>query len=54
VRTLEEEEYPNYYHKTLSEGEGGAARSEDEATAQPEMAESAAVPASPKEKHVTY
>ena len=54
VRTLEEEEYPNYYHKTLSEGEGGAARAEDEAAAQPEMAESAAVSASPEEKHVTY
>ena len=54
VRTLEEEEYPNYYHKTLSEGEGGAARAEDEAAAQPEMAESVAESASPEEKHVTY
>ena len=54
VRTLEEEEYPNYYHKTLSEGEGGAACAEDEAAAQPEMSESTAVSASPEEKHVTY
>ncbi len=54
VRTLEEEEYPNYYHKTLSEGEGGAARAEDEAAAQPGMVESGPVSASPEEKHVTY
>ena len=50
VTTLEEEEYPHYYHKTVAEGDEESGR---EAVQEPEKA-----PASPKaplqEKHVTF
>ena len=52
VRTLEEEEYPHYYHKTVSEGE--LAQVDDTATNQRARAEDASAATSPKEKHVSY
>ncbi|MBC8505647.1 MAG: BREX system Lon protease-like protein BrxL [Chloroflexi bacterium] len=57
VKTLEEEEYPNYYHKTVSEGsdEGGLAQIEESALKRSGAGESVqVVSASPEEKHVTY
>ena len=52
VRTLEEEEYPHYYHKTVSEGE--LAQVDDTATNQRARSEDASAATSPKEKHVSY
>lgn len=56
VSTLEEEEYPHYYHKTVSEGEdeGTAAPAEGVALAEPNRKESVSEAVSPEEKHVTY
>lgn len=56
VSTLEEEEYPNYYNKTVSKGtdEGDAGRAEDTAASESATEESVAASSSPKEKHVTY
>ena len=52
VCTLEEEEYPHYYHKTVSEGE--LAQVDDTATNQRARAEDASAATSPEEKHVSY
>lgn len=56
VSTLEEEEYPNYYNKTVSEGadEGDAEYAEDAAAEKSETVEGVATDSSPKEKHLTY
>ena len=56
VRTLEEEEYPHYYHKTVSEGadESSAAHDGGAAASRSGTDESAATATSPEEKHVTY
>ncbi|MCU7814976.1 MAG: BREX system Lon protease-like protein BrxL [Candidatus Thiodiazotropha sp. (ex Rostrolucina anterorostrata)] len=56
VSTLEEEEYPNYYHKTVSDGsDKDAAQPEESAAVQSEAGVSAsAVSTAPEEKHVTY
>lgn len=55
VTTLEEEEYPGHYHKTISEAEDG----EILETAQPDSPQSASKPLAPaepvlKEKHLTF
>lgn len=55
VTTLEEEEYPGYYHKTIAEGEGG----ENADAPQPDLAQgpsASLAPAEPvlKEKHLTF
>jgi len=47
VSTLEEKEYPHYYHQRMSE-------EENEEPAQPEVTESTVVVTSPEEKHVSY
>ena len=52
VRSLEEEEYPHYYHKTVSEGD--LAHAEDTAANQRATAENASATTSPEEKHVSY
>ena len=52
VRSLEEEEYPHYYHKTVSEGD--LAHAEDTAANQRATAENASAATSPEEKHVSY
>jgi len=56
VSTLEEDEYPNYYNKTVSKGtdEGDEGRAEDNAASKSATEESVAASSSPKEKHVTY
>ena len=55
VTTLEEEEYPGYYHKTIAEGEDG----EILEAAQPDSPQSPSEPLAPaepvlKEKHLTF
>lgn len=55
VTTLEEEEYPSYYHKTIAEGEGG----EILEAAQPGSPQVPSEPLAPaehvlKEKHLTF
>ena len=55
VTTLEEQEYPNYYHKTIAEGEDG----EILETVQPVLSETQSEPLVPiepvlKEKHLTF
>lgn len=55
VTTLEEEEYPGYYHKTIAEGEDG----EILEAAQPESPQGPSEPLAPaepvlKEKHLTF
>ncbi|MFQ2428587.1 BREX system Lon protease-like protein BrxL [Aeromonas caviae] len=55
VTTLEEEEYPSYYHKTIAEGEDGAILE----AAQPDASQSPSEPLAPaepvlKEKHLTF
>jgi len=47
VSTLEEKEYPHYYHQRMSE-------EENEEPAQPEVTESTVVVTSPEEKHLSY
>ncbi len=55
VTTLEEEEYPNHYHKTIAGGEEGAITDAAQASAPPAPSEPLA-PAEPvlKEKHLTF
>ncbi|MCC6503794.1 MAG: BREX system Lon protease-like protein BrxL [Deltaproteobacteria bacterium] len=55
VTTLEEEEYPNYYHKTIAKGEDGEISDAAQPKAHPVPSESLA-PAEPalKEKHLTF
>ena len=55
VTTLEEEEYPNYYHKTISEGESGEILEAAEPNSPQDLSEPWA-PAEPvlKEKHLTF
>jgi len=55
VTTLEEEEYPNYYHKTIAEGDGG----EITVTVRPSAPQAPSEPLAPterdlKEKHLTF
>lgn len=55
VTTLEEQEYPNYYHKTISEGESG----EILEAAEPDLPQDLSEPLAPsepvlKEKHLTF
>ena len=56
VSTLEEEEYPNYYGKTVGEGndEGDTGQADETAVKQGETEDGVAAASSPKEKHVTY
>lgn len=55
VTTLEEDEYPNYYHKTVSEGENGEITDAAQQITSPVPAESLA-PAEPvlQEKHLMF
>jgi len=55
VTTLEEEEYPNYYHKTINEGEDRAAGADslDDTTVAPSDTPPLAEPVL-KEKHLTF
>lgn len=55
VTTLEEEEYPNYYHKTIAEGEDGEISDAAQPSAPPVPSEPL-TPAEPalKEKHHTF
>ena len=52
VRSLEEEEYPHYYHKTVSEGD--LANAYDTTANHRATAENASAPTSPVEKHESY
>jgi len=55
VSTLEEEEYPNYYHKTVSDGSDKDDAAQLEEPVQNEAGVGVtAVPVAPEEKHVTY
>ena len=54
ARTLEEEEYPNYYHKSVSEGDVQHNRDMETATSQNKKVENVPPAISPEEKHVTY
>jgi len=56
VSTLEEEEYPNYYSKTVSEGidEVDSVHAEHTSAEESEAEAVVAAASSPKEKHVTY
>ena len=54
VTTLEEEEYPNYYHKTIAEDEDEATEDENSASKNGEEGKSVLVDSSPEEKHITY
>lgn len=57
VNTLEEEEYPNYYHKTVNDGsdEGDTAHAEGSTSKQSGTDECVPMDSSsPEEKHVTY
>ena len=53
VRTLEEDEYPHYYHKTASEDEGSAEDARDQSARQYETAKSVPAVAALEEKQVT-
>ena len=53
VRTLEEDEYPHYYHKTASEDEGSAEDARDQSARQHETAKSVPAVAALEEKQVT-
>ena len=55
VTTLEEEEYPNYYHKTIAEGEDGEIADAAQPSSPPVSSEPPA-PAEPslEEKHLTF
>lgn len=55
VTTLEEQEYPNYYHKTISEGESGEILEAAEPNSPQDLSEPLA-PSEPvlKEKHLTF
>lgn len=55
VTTLEEQEYPNYYHKTISEGESGEILEAVEPNSPQDLSEPLA-PSEPvlKEKHLTF
>lgn len=55
VTTLEEQEYPNYYHKTISEGEPGEILEAAEPNSPQDLSEPLA-PSEPvlKEKHLTF
>lgn len=55
VTTLEEQEYPSYYHKTISEGESGEILEAAEPNSPQDLSEPWA-PAEPvlKEKHLTF
>ena len=55
VTTLEEQEYPHYYHKTIAEGEDGEILDAAHPGSPPASSEPSA-PAKPalKEKHLTY
>ena len=55
VTTLEEEEYPNYYHKTIAEGEDGKIIDAVQLTATTILSESlASAEPAPKETHLTF
>lgn len=54
VCTLEEEEYPNYYHKSVSEGDVPYSKDLEVATGQSKKVENVPPAISPEEKHVTY
>ena len=55
ISTLEEEEYPNYYHKTISEGKDGELF-EDVKSGSPEVSSGPMKDSgyTPKEKHLTF
>ena len=54
VRTLEEDEYPHYYHKSVSEGDVAHAKDMDMATSQSQKVDNVPPDISREEKHVTY
>jgi len=56
VTTLEEEEYPDYYQKAVSdgEGEGDSSQADIDASIKGKEGETLSVDASPEEKHETY
>jgi ATP-dependent Lon protease len=56
VTTLEEQEYPNYYHKTVGDGEAAIDDAVDVVPSTPSSPVASAVPIEPelKEQHLTY